>query len=468
MTIGIGGWGSRRKPMSLVRAILRVRPHRPHRRVATAGPTSGCCAPPARSQAPGVRLRVARLDPAGAALPRRPRGRRRSRSPSSTRACCSGAVRRGAAPAVPADARRAGLGRAARQPATCGPSTRPTATASFVAMPALQLDAALVHLNRADARGNGQFLGPDLVLRRPVLPGGRPRLRVRASGSCRPARCSTRAACTRCASTAAMVARRRRGARRRALHLVRPRLRPRRGVPARVRRRRQATPDAWAAFARALPRRSTRRPTSAAVTRRGVVTRRAPAPRSAWSPAPRRSAATARSWPARWRRSRGSARGWPAPRSSPTCCSPTARRYLRRRQRRRRVEGWLPFRAVFDVVAARDAARDDGRQPDRPLRQPEHLVHRRLAQPEGAAARLARRARQHRQPPHQLLGAAATRPRVFVRAGRLRVRRRLRPGGGRPEAARFHEIRVVVTNLAVFDFATPDHAHAPALACTPA
>jgi glutaconate CoA-transferase, subunit A len=31
-----------------------------------------------------------------------------------------------------------------------------------VAMPALRLDAALLHLNRADARGNAQFLGPDL------------------------------------------------------------------------------------------------------------------------------------------------------------------------------------------------------------------------------------------------------------------------------------------------------------------
>ena len=28
-------------------------------------------------------------------------------------------------------------------------------------MPALELDAALVHMNRADARGNGQYLGPD-------------------------------------------------------------------------------------------------------------------------------------------------------------------------------------------------------------------------------------------------------------------------------------------------------------------
>jgi glutaconate CoA-transferase subunit A len=31
----------------------------------------------------------------------------------------------------------------------------------LVAMPALELDAALIHMNRADARGNGQFLGPD-------------------------------------------------------------------------------------------------------------------------------------------------------------------------------------------------------------------------------------------------------------------------------------------------------------------
>ena len=32
----------------------------------------------------------------------------------------------------------------------------------FVAMPAITLDAAFVHLNRADARGNAQYLGPDL------------------------------------------------------------------------------------------------------------------------------------------------------------------------------------------------------------------------------------------------------------------------------------------------------------------
>jgi glutaconate CoA-transferase subunit A len=31
----------------------------------------------------------------------------------------------------------------------------------LVAVPALRLDAALVHVNRADARGSGQILGPD-------------------------------------------------------------------------------------------------------------------------------------------------------------------------------------------------------------------------------------------------------------------------------------------------------------------
>jgi glutaconate CoA-transferase subunit A len=31
----------------------------------------------------------------------------------------------------------------------------------LVAMPAIELDVAIVHMNRADARGNAQFLGPD-------------------------------------------------------------------------------------------------------------------------------------------------------------------------------------------------------------------------------------------------------------------------------------------------------------------
>jgi hypothetical protein len=47
MTIGFGGWGPRRKPMAIVREILRsplrISPWSP-----TAAPRSACCAPPAR------------------------------------------------------------------------------------------------------------------------------------------------------------------------------------------------------------------------------------------------------------------------------------------------------------------------------------------------------------------------------------------------------------------------------------
>jgi glutaconate CoA-transferase subunit A len=39
--------------------------------------------------------------------------------------------------------------------------TSPYDGEEVVAMPALPLDVALVHMNRADASGNGQFLGPD-------------------------------------------------------------------------------------------------------------------------------------------------------------------------------------------------------------------------------------------------------------------------------------------------------------------
>jgi glutaconate CoA-transferase subunit A len=39
--------------------------------------------------------------------------------------------------------------------------TSPYDGQELVAMPALKLDVALIHANRADARGNGQYLGPD-------------------------------------------------------------------------------------------------------------------------------------------------------------------------------------------------------------------------------------------------------------------------------------------------------------------
>jgi glutaconate CoA-transferase subunit A len=35
-------------------------------------------------------------------------------------------------------------------------------TKKLVAIPAFEIDVSLIHMNRADKAGNGQFLGPDL------------------------------------------------------------------------------------------------------------------------------------------------------------------------------------------------------------------------------------------------------------------------------------------------------------------
>ena len=79
MTIGIGGWGSRRKPMSLVRAILRSSLRRSHHRLLR----RARCRPALRDgkgQEGHLRLRLSRLDSPGAALPNRAtRGRDRGR-----------------------------------------------------------------------------------------------------------------------------------------------------------------------------------------------------------------------------------------------------------------------------------------------------------------------------------------------------------------------------------------------------
>ena len=80
MTIGIGGWGSRRKPMSLVRAILRS-DLTDLTVVSYGGPDVGLLLRGGQGTQAGLRVRVARLHPARPALPRRPpagpdRGRR--------------------------------------------------------------------------------------------------------------------------------------------------------------------------------------------------------------------------------------------------------------------------------------------------------------------------------------------------------------------------------------------------------
>ena len=160
MTIGIGGWGSRRKPMSLVRAILRS-PLRDLTVVSFAGPDLGllCAAGKVKKAIYGF----ASLD----SIPLEPHFRAARQSGAiKTMELDEGMMVLGlqaAAQRVPFLPTRAGLGSdvLARSPELKLIRSPYADGEELVAMPALTLDAALVHLNRADARGNGQYLGPD-------------------------------------------------------------------------------------------------------------------------------------------------------------------------------------------------------------------------------------------------------------------------------------------------------------------
>ena len=161
MTIGIGGWGSRRKPMSLVRAILRS-PLQDLTVVAYGGPDVGllCATGKIRKVVYGfVSLDSIPLEPHFRAA--------REAGAIDVMELDEGMFQWGlvaAAQRVPFLPCRAGLGSAVMD---ANPDIR-TVTSPYddgetlVAVPALHLDVALIHMNRADAGGNGQFLGPDL------------------------------------------------------------------------------------------------------------------------------------------------------------------------------------------------------------------------------------------------------------------------------------------------------------------
>lgn len=161
MTIGIGGWGSRRKPMSLVRAILRS-DLTDLTIVTYGGPDVGllCAAGKVRRVAYGfVSLDSIPLEPHF-------RAARQSGAIEFTE-LDEGAFYLGlmaAAHRVPFYPTRAGLG---SDMMTMNPHLRTVRSPyddgeELVAIPAFELDVSLIHMNRADAAGNGQFLGPDL------------------------------------------------------------------------------------------------------------------------------------------------------------------------------------------------------------------------------------------------------------------------------------------------------------------
>jgi glutaconate CoA-transferase subunit A len=161
MTIGIGGWGSRRKPMSLVRALLRSGLDELHI-VSYGGPDVGILC--AAGQVRKVTYGFVSLD----SIPLEPHFRiARQAGALEVAEIDEGAFYLGllaAAHRVPFYPTRAGLGsdmlkynpdiRTVRSPYDDGEE--------LVAIPAFDIDVSLVHMNRADIRGNGQFLGPDL------------------------------------------------------------------------------------------------------------------------------------------------------------------------------------------------------------------------------------------------------------------------------------------------------------------
>jgi glutaconate CoA-transferase, subunit A len=165
MTIGIGGWGSRRKPMALIHAILQT-PARDLTVVSFGGPDVGllCAAGKVREVVFGfVSLDSIPYDPNFA--------RARQTGAIGVRELDEGMVvagLRAAAQRLPFLPIRAGLGsdvltyypglRTVRSPY---PTEDGDDGEELVAMPALNLDMAFVHLNRADPHGNAAYLGPD-------------------------------------------------------------------------------------------------------------------------------------------------------------------------------------------------------------------------------------------------------------------------------------------------------------------
>jgi glutaconate CoA-transferase subunit A len=159
MTIGIGGWGSRRKPMSLVRAILRS-DLTDLTVVSYGGPDVGLLLAAKKVR----RLVYGFVSLDSIALEPHFRAARQSGSLDVTE-YDEGMLQWGlyaAACRLPFLPTRSGLG---SDVLTVNPQLRTVASPyddeELVAVPALRLDAALVHLNRSDAYGNAQFLGPD-------------------------------------------------------------------------------------------------------------------------------------------------------------------------------------------------------------------------------------------------------------------------------------------------------------------
>ncbi|MEU0344410.1 CoA-transferase [Streptomyces bobili] len=160
MTLGIGGWGSRRKPMALVRAVLRSQV-RDLTVVSYGGPDVGMLVAAGRVRrlvVPFVTLDSIPLEPHYRAA--RERGGVELTEIDEAMFMWGLHAAANRLPFLPV---RAGIGSDVMR---VNPRLRTVTSPyedgeTFVAVPALRTDAALVHVNRADRLGNGQYLGPD-------------------------------------------------------------------------------------------------------------------------------------------------------------------------------------------------------------------------------------------------------------------------------------------------------------------
>jgi glutaconate CoA-transferase subunit A len=160
MTLGIGGWGARRKPMALVREVLRS-PLKDLTLVSYGGPDVGmlCAAGKVRKLVFGfVSLDLIPLDPHFRAA--------RQAGTLAVTELDEGMLQWGLRAAMlrlPFLPTRAGL---ATDVERLNPQLKTVRSPyedgeTLLAMPALRLDAVLVHVDHADEHGNAQILGPD-------------------------------------------------------------------------------------------------------------------------------------------------------------------------------------------------------------------------------------------------------------------------------------------------------------------
>jgi glutaconate CoA-transferase subunit A len=160
MTIGIGGWGARRKPMSLVRAICQSE-LKDLTVVSYGGPDVGLLC--AHKKVKKLIFGFVSLD----MIPLEAHFRQaRQNNEIEVMELDEGMVQwglRAAAMNLPFLPTRVGLGTdVLKNSPDIEFVTSPYADKEkLVAMPALKLDAALLHVNKSDEKGNTQIIGPD-------------------------------------------------------------------------------------------------------------------------------------------------------------------------------------------------------------------------------------------------------------------------------------------------------------------